>query len=121
MASSFFVSANCLEISSITSIALMCIYFITVQVSAYIYGRHRGEYCQETKKRHKLWSFCLSYLLPYILIIAWIFYTFFHSKNDINFISTSLPWLTLYGVSYIVYSIIFTLSFIHYSQYDKSA
>ena len=42
-------------------------------------------------------------------------------KNNINLIGKRFPWLSFYGVSYISYSIILTLSFVYYSNFDTYA
>eukprot|EP00483_Globobulimina_turgida_P001833 UN01835 len=99
----------------------MLMYFLIICSAAYCYGRHRGEYIRETKSHHKVCMWFMSYLLPYILTISWIYYNVFHSSNNINYIGINFPWLTLYGISYFFYSIISTFSFAYHSNYDHAS
>ena len=114
-------SPNCGELSFAPNLVLMLMYFIIVSSAAYCYGRHRGEYIRETKWYHKLLMWFISYALLYVIMISWIYYNFFHSSDDINYIGINFPWLTLYGIAYICYSTISTITFAYHSNYDRAA
>ena len=114
----------CVDLSFIVNIVVMSVYCLIVCLSGYFYGRHCGEYIREIHALHKLWIYFTSYGLLYLITIIWIYYTFFDPKAlgvDADEVRNLFPWLTLYGICYFCYSVIWTAAFAHHSEWDHTA
>eukprot|EP01083_Nonionella_stella_P047923 128337_1 len=114
-------SSHCGELSFTPNLVSMFMYIMVVCGAAYCHGRHRGEYIHETTVLHKVFMWFISFILLYIITVSWLYYNFFHSETDINYISRNFPWLTLYGIAYTLYASISTFTFAYHSHYNNAA
>ena len=122
--SSVSVSAweQCIWIPAIPNALMIFIFCLLVFPSGYFYARHCGVYSIDAedsihdKLYTKLWMMFSQYVVQYMLIILWSYYSF---RIDVNYVGRTHPWLFICCLVYTLYSIITTITFALYCHPSK--
>ena len=115
---------QCIYIPAIPNAILTFVFSLIVLTSGYFYARHCGIYSVDDedngvgKLSTKLWMIFSQYVVQYMLIILWSYYSFRHQLG-VNFVGVYHPWLFTYVLIYVMYSIITTATFAKYCHPTK--
>eukprot|EP01084_Bolivina_argentea_P105680 189256_1 len=109
---------ECVWIPSIPNALLIFIFCLIVIPSGYFYARHCGVYSidEDDKLYTKIWMIFSQYIVQYMLIILWSYYSF---RIDVNYVGRNHPWLFIYCLVYVLYSITTTITFALYCHSSK--
>ena len=117
------IGEECIWLPAIPNALLIFIFTIIVIPAGYFYARHCGVYSiDEDLTRNnkiiytKIWMIFSQYIVQYILVILWSYYSF---RIDVNYVGRNHPWLFIYCLIYVCYSITTTITFALYCHPTK--
>eukprot|EP01084_Bolivina_argentea_P067239 122498_1 len=109
---------HCMWLPAIANALLVFIFCLIVIPSGYFYARHCGIYSVDAEDKFytKLWMIFSQYILQYMLVILWSYYSF---RIDVNYVGRNHPWLFIYCLVYVWYSVTTTITFALYCHSSK--
>ena len=117
------IGEQCIWLPAIPNAILIFLFTIIVIPAGYFYARHCGVYSvdedRENKKAiiyTKIWMILSQYVIQYMLVILWSYYSF---RIDVNYVGHNHPWLFIYCLVYVCYSITTTVTFALYCHPSK--
>lgn len=117
------IGEQCLWLPAIPNALLIFIMTIIVMPAGYFYARHCGVYSVDEDRQNKraiiytkIWMIFSQYVIQYMLVISWSYYSF---RIDVNYLSHNHPWLFIYCLIYVCYSITTTVTFALYCHPSK--
>ena len=117
------IGEQCVWLPAIPNALLIFIFTTIVLPAGYFYARHCGVYSIDEDRHNKksiiytkIWMIFSQYVIQYTLVISWSYYSF---SKDVNYLSHNHPWLFIYCLIYVLYSITTTVTFALYCHPSK--